>query len=57
VGQSDIAAPRFDQIDFLNFLADRDPHDADSVADHVGRALLTAGGTRRYCAPLWLSAG
>ena len=31
---------RFHRIDFLDFLAGRDPHDSDGVADHVGGAFL-----------------
>jgi hypothetical protein len=34
---------RFDRINIVGFLAGRDPHDADGVADHVGGALLTLG--------------
>ena len=37
------SATRFYGIEFASILAGRDPHDADSIADHVGGALLTWG--------------
>jgi hypothetical protein len=39
---------RSDRIKFFGFLAGRDPHDADGVADHVGGALLAARASRHH---------
>jgi len=36
----------------LGFLAGRNPHDLDGVADHVGGALLAAGASRHRTAIL-----
>jgi len=35
-------------VQFLGFLAGRDPHDADGVADHVSRALLSLWAARHH---------
>jgi hypothetical protein len=35
-------------VEFLVFLAGRDPHHLDGVADHVGGALLTSGSARHH---------
>jgi hypothetical protein len=37
---------RFDRIGIVGFLAGRDPHDADGVADHVSGAFLSARASR-----------
>ena len=52
---AELCRRRFDRIDIIGFLAGRDPHDADGVADYVGGALLSLGAARHqrsipYCA-------
>jgi hypothetical protein len=47
---------RFRLWQVLVFLAGRDPHDLDGVADHVGGALLASGSTRHIKRPtVWRS--